>query len=136
MKVSRILGITALVSGIIVTTSMAVRAEDGTAEKTKPAAASPRAARVDRLQHLSEALSLTDEQKTKLKPILTEETKKIRDLRADASLSRDDKSAKIREERESMRVRVKGVLTAEQAEKFAKLESERMERGKKKEKAQ
>ena len=81
-------------------------------------------ARTQRLQGLAEQLNLSDEQKEKIKPILQEERKKVRELRDNKDLSRQDRVAKLKEIREDVRAKVKPILTPEQLEKWNKLRSE------------
>jgi len=95
---------------------------------TKPAenksAAPGKAAVRDRLQQISEELKLTDDQKEKLKPIFREEAGKLRELRNDKDLSREDRAAKIKTIRDDAAAKVKPILTPEQLEKWNKLHSE------------
>lgn len=78
----------------------------------------------ERLKQLTEALKLTDEQKTKLEPILKEEGEKLRAIFGDANASREDKGKKMQEARKDIAAKVKAVLTPEQAEKYEKLQAE------------
>ena len=71
-----------------------------------------------RLQRMSERLNLTDEQKEKLRPILQDEFKQLKALRADNSLSQDARRAKAREIRRSTRQQIGQILTPEQKEKM------------------
>src|SRR5262249_40896881 len=80
--------------------------------------------RVDRLKEVAEQLKLSDDQKEKLKPILQEETKKIRELRQNKELSRPDRVARLREVRKEIQDQVKPILTPEQLEKWKELRSE------------
>ena len=82
-------------------------------------------ARGDRLKSVAEQLKLTDEQKEKLKPIFQEERKKVRELRDNKDLSRQDRVAKLKEIREDVTSKIKPILTPEQLEKWNKLRSER-----------
>src|SRR6266567_203271 len=75
------------------------------AAPAKPAtpAAKPdiRAARIDmRLNSMARSLSLTDEQKQKLKPILEDELKKLEELQQDKGTPAEQRMTKIREIRE------------------------------------
>ena len=74
---------------------------------------------------MAEQLKLTDEQKEKLKPIFQEERKKVRELRDNKDLSRQDRVAKLKEIREDVTSKIKPILTPEQLEKWNKLRSER-----------
>jgi Spy/CpxP family protein refolding chaperone len=93
----------------------------------KPAAKPERQAlssRVDRLQQVAQELKLTDDQKEKLKPVLREQTKKVRELRQNEDLSRLDRLGKFREIRQGTEEKIKPILTPEQLEKWKELRSE------------
>jgi len=81
--------------------------------------------RGDRLKHLSEKLGLTEDQKTKLKPIIKEEGQAIKAVRDDASLAKDAKWAKIEGIRKSYHEQIRALLTPEQATKFDEFREER-----------
>ena len=85
----------------------------------------------ERLEHLSTALSLTDEQKAKLKTLLEGQAKIIQDLREDESLTKEDRRAKVTQLRETHRTQIAAILTPEQKKKFAEMEEKREERQKK-----
>ena len=87
-------------------------------------AARARGAGRDRLAQVSEQLKLTDDQKEKLKPIFKEEATKLRELRDNKDLSREDRMAKAKEIREGLAAKIKPILTPEQLEKWNKLRSE------------
>ena len=73
------------------------------------------------LKQMSRDLALTEEQKTKIKPILTEECDKMTVIQDDQSLSPVEKSTKCKECQADCRVKLKPILTAEQAEKWEQL---------------
>ena len=81
-----------------------------------------------RLQHLSQELNLTDDQKAKLKPILESEWQEMKPVRDDAALSREQKHEKMKGIHEKYQAQVAGVLTPEQQEKWKKMQQERMDR--------
>ncbi|MFA6544553.1 MAG: hypothetical protein WCS99_09020 [Limisphaerales bacterium] len=78
----------------------------------------------ERMKRMAEALSLTDEQKAKIEPILKEEGEKLRAIFQDQNASREEKGKKMQEARKDISAKMKAVLTPEQAEKFEKLQSE------------
>ena len=125
MKVSKLALMTVLL-GSVLAISPGSRADDKTDTKPadKEAVTKGRPARGERLQQISEELKLTDEQKEKLKPVLQEQAKKARELRADKDLSKEDRLAKVKELREGMNTKLKAILTPEQLEKWNKLRSE------------
>ena len=85
----------------------------------------------ERLEHLSTALSLTDEQKAKLKTLLETQAKAMTGLREDESLTKEDRRAKVTQLRETNRTQIAAILTPEQKKKFADMEEKREERQKK-----
>jgi Spy/CpxP family protein refolding chaperone len=91
------------------------------AKESAPPAAEGRAGALrERMQETARELNLTDEQKQKqkLQTIVRERMEKLRDLRADNSLSREEKMEKFKAAREEIFVEVKKVLTPEQFEKW------------------
>jgi Spy/CpxP family protein refolding chaperone len=77
------------------------------------------------LKQMSRDLALTEEQKTKIKPILIEECDKLAVIQDDQSLSPVEKNAKCTACREVYRVKLKPVLTAEQADKWEQLRNKK-----------
>ena len=78
----------------------------------------------ERIQQLVKELDLTDEQKQKLRPILREQARKLRELRQDDNLDRQERLAKLKEYRQEFLNELKTILTPEQLEKFKQLRSE------------
>jgi Spy/CpxP family protein refolding chaperone len=72
----------------------------------------------ERLDKLTEALTLTDAQKPKVKAVLEEQSKQMQALRDVPQDERRTKGAAMREEYNK---KMKEILTAEQYEKFEKL---------------
>jgi Spy/CpxP family protein refolding chaperone len=70
------------------------------------------------LQRLSEQLNLTDDQKTKILPLLQAQADQLTALHNDTSLSDDDKHEKARAIMQSTREQIGALLTPEQKEKF------------------
>jgi Spy/CpxP family protein refolding chaperone len=70
------------------------------------------------LQHMSEALNLTDDQKTRIKPILEDSSKQVQQLRGDTSLSQQDRRAKMQQIHESTMSQIKPILTSDQQKKL------------------
>lgn len=92
-----------------------------TAQDTK--AAPRRGANIDqRIEQLDKALTLTADQKAKLKTYFEGERKKMQDMRADTSLTREQRQEKMKAVREDLQKEMKSVLTADQ---FTKWEKER-----------
>ncbi|HZS72007.1 MAG TPA: hypothetical protein VFA13_09230 [Candidatus Acidoferrum sp.] len=81
-----------------------------------------------RLNHLSEELNLTQEQKTKLRPILADEAQQLQAIHNDTSLSREQKMAKMKEVRDSHQPQINEILTPEQQKKWAEMKKEAREK--------
>ena len=82
----------------------------------------------DQLKHLTKKLKLSDDQQTKLKPILEEQRKQMDQIREDSSLSRQDRFSKMRELRQSSDTQIKSVLDEDQQKNFDKMRTEQQER--------
>jgi len=67
-------------------------------------------------------LNLTEEQKTKLRPIIAEENQQMEAVRNDSSLTTDQKVAKANQIRETASPKIKAVLTPEQLQKLADMQ--------------
>src|SRR5437868_12333548 len=79
------------------------------------------------LDHMSKELNLTEDQKTKIQPILQDTQKQMQDVRNDTSLSQQDRMAKVRSVHENAMKQVEPILTAEQREKWEKMQQNRHE---------
>src|SRR5262249_24328836 len=72
----------------------------------------------EQLQILSDRLSLTEEQKPKVRQLIEDQHTQMQKVIADESMSRDDKMTKVRSIHESGLAQLKGMLTDEQKKKF------------------
>ena len=72
------------------------------------------------LEIMKQSLNLSDEQARRLEPALKEQQDKLNALRRDASLSRKDRMAKLRELQQVTDSKIKAHLTPEQVEKWQK----------------
>lgn len=124
MKLNKTMMIAALIAGGVFTADMAVLAQDST---NKPAAATP-AARPPgaqrgqvNIENLARQLTLTDDQKAKVKPVFDDRAQKMADLRQDASLDQAGKRAKMKEINDDVNAKLKDILTAEQYDKWIKM---------------
>lgn len=79
----------------------------------------------DRLKQLSDALGLTEEQKTKIMPILTEEYAALSAVWQDKSLSRDARNDKVKSIRDSFGPKIEALLTPDQKTKWEGLKKMR-----------
>jgi protein CpxP len=71
-----------------------------------------------RMDRLTTELKLTDEQKPKVKKVLEASQKKMQELRADTSLSREERGPKMRAIRQDEQKQLKAILTPDQYEKL------------------
>ncbi len=70
-------------------------------------------------------LNLTEDQKSKLRPIIMEENQQMEALRNDTSMTQEQKIAKANQIRADASPKIKAILTPEQLEKLAQLQRER-----------
>jgi Spy/CpxP family protein refolding chaperone len=125
---------TALALGALLVLTPMGRCEDNNDKASTdqtPAAAGKNVAksRQSQFQHMAEQLKLTDEQKTKLQPILKEETTKLRELRQDTNLTAEQRRDKAREIRAQYVAKAKPILSTEQFEQFKKTQQQTGGRG-------
>jgi protein CpxP len=83
----------------------------------------------ERFKQLDEALTLTDAQKPKVKAALEDTQKKMQEIMADSSVSREDRRDKMQTARTEEGKKMKEILTPEQ---YTKYEEMRPARGGKK----
>ena len=123
MKLNKTLMIAALIAGSVFAADVAVRAQDAT--NTPPAGAPPGPGARGRMNfdNIATQLALTDEQKTKVKPIFDEMMQKQRDLRQDTAVTDPtERRAKMKEIRDAATTKLKEIpLTQEQLDKWAKM---------------
>jgi Spy/CpxP family protein refolding chaperone len=86
------------------------------------AGAHPWAHHGDMLARLTKQLDLTDDQQTKLKPILEAGHTQMQTIHQDSTLSQQDKMAKMKDARESLNSQINAVLTPDQQTKFAAMQ--------------
>lgn len=67
-------------------------------------------------------LSLTDEQKTKLRPIIADENQQLEAVRNDSSMTPEQKVSKANQIKETAAPKIKAILTPEQLQKLAELQ--------------
>ncbi len=72
----------------------------------------------EQMQETAKELNLTEEQKQKLQAIIRERMEKLRELRQDNSLSREQKMEKFKAARDEIAGEVKNVLSPDQFEKW------------------
>lgn len=81
-----------------------------------------------RLDWFSQQLSLTDDQKAKLQPILQNEEQQMRSIHENTSLTQDQQRSQIMQIHQSSESQIESVLTPDQQQKFAQIKQERKER--------
>ena len=74
------------------------------------------------LRALTTQLSLTPEQRDKVRPVVTEEGEQLRVIRLDEHLTPEQRTQKSREVREAYQPKIAAFLTPEQQEKFKKMQ--------------
>jgi Spy/CpxP family protein refolding chaperone len=82
---------------------------------------SPQAQAHEAIENIGPDLSLTADQKTKLEPIIAGEIQQIRDLRADTSMTPEQKQAKFQETLAADHAKIDTILTPDQKQKLAQL---------------
>jgi Spy/CpxP family protein refolding chaperone len=70
------------------------------------------------LADLSQKLSLTDDQKTKIKPILDDQSTQIHTLKKDTTVSKDDQKTKSKTIRDASSQKIRALLTPDQQKTF------------------
>lgn len=70
------------------------------------------------LEHMSKALNLTDDQKSKIKPILEDQDKQMHQLMQDSSVSQQDRRTKFQQIRENSMSQIKPILNPDQLKKL------------------
>jgi len=125
MKASKISLVAALVTGVLLAYSPALRAQDtnkaGQAPK-KHAGPPGGAGMKEHLDKMAEDLKLTADQKTKVEAVMKEQGEKMRGMR---DLPQEERREKGKALREEMSKKMKGILTPEQ---FAQWEKNRPQR--------
>lgn len=127
---TKTIALVALVAGGLLA-GTALQAQD--APKDKPAAGAkggPAMRGRPNVEQIAKELSLTDEQKSKVKAALEDQQAKMKALREDTSLSQEDKKAKAKELREGMHAKMKEILTPEQLTKWQEMQKNRGPGGK------
>lgn len=93
-------------------------------QQTTPSSAGPNSAQAQANE--DNPLNLTDEQKTKLRPIIADENQQMEALRNDTSLSQSQKIDKANQIRAQASPKIKAILTPEQLQKLAQLQQDRV----------
>jgi len=75
--------------------------------------------------HMSKRLGLSDDQVAQTKPILADRFQQMQTLRADTSLSEQDRHAKFRALMQDSNTKIESVLNDTQKQQFEKMQAER-----------
>ena len=78
----------------------------------------------ERTEHLTQALNLSDDQKSKVLSIFQDEQKQMEAVRSDSNLSREDRWSKMREIHQNTTTQIKGTLNPDQAKKFDEMQQQ------------
>ncbi len=115
MKLNRIPWFPAfVVVGVLIRSAFAAEEKETAKPSDKTAAGESATKPKTRIQEMSEELKLSDDQRTKLRPIFQEEAKKLREIRQDTSLEKDQRAVKIKAIRTDYSGKIKQILTADQ----------------------
>ena len=82
-----------------------------------------------RLQHMTKALNLSDDQQQKIKPMLESQSQQMQTLRQDTTMSQQDKWTKMKEIRQATNEQIKPILTADQQQKWEQMQARHMGHG-------
>lgn len=119
MKPTHQFVLAAIVAGSLFATGVAVQAQDTSATNTPAATPTPKAH--GGAAAMMKQLDLTDDQKPKVKAILSDMQQKMKDLREDTSLSPTDRRAKMKDIRDDANTQLKAILTDDQYAKWQKI---------------
>ena len=134
MKLNKLGFLAALALGGLLTLGATARAQSTNnqdAGSGQPAGVAGRRQGGDPAQMMKKQLDLSDDQVTKLRPVLAEQRTKMAALRTDttSNLSREDRIAKGKEIRNAADAKIKEILTPEQYTKWQKLRQNGMQGG-------
>jgi Spy/CpxP family protein refolding chaperone len=126
MKMKSYTLLPALICGVIVAITPALRAQDApaAAPAASPAAAPEKGQHKggDIVARLTTDLSLTDDQQTKVKAIVADSHTKMQAIKGDTTLTDDQKKAKGKDIRDAQTAAIKAILTPDQATKYDALQ--------------
>ena len=80
------------------------------------------------MQRLSSRLNLSEEQKKQIRPILDEEVGKLKDLRNDTNLNKEEKRTKFKKIADDTFGKIHQLLTPDQQKKHDELRQQALER--------
>ena len=78
----------------------------------------------EQVKRLADRLNLSDDQQSKIKPILEDQRQQMASLREDTSLSREDRMSKMRSIRESTTSKISAILNDDQKKQYEAMQQE------------
>src|SRR5215472_9110971 len=78
----------------------------------------------EQVKRLTERLSLTSDQQSKIKPILEDQRQQMASLREDSSMSREDRMSRMRSIRESTSSKISEILNDDQKKQYQAMQHE------------
>jgi len=111
MKISKISLLAILAVGSLTTFGTLAQAQDSTPSTNAPAAPQGGGARLGKLDA---KLGLTGDTKTQFDAIMKDQMEQMKALRADDSLTAEDKKSKIKDIRDASNEKIKALLTPDQ----------------------
>jgi len=124
--ISMLLG-AVLSTGVVLAQAPDKAQPSSAAQATQNDAARPHhAANPDRMaKHLSKKLGLSSDQEAQIKPVLEDRVQKMQALRADTSLSEQDRHTKAREIMQESNKKIEAVLNDTQKQQFEQMRQDR-----------
>jgi hypothetical protein len=108
----------ALAAGTTVTIAQDTNAAPGTAHGQKAGHLR------DQFQKIAEDLQLTDQEKEQARPIFRDFFEKAKGIRQDTSLDQQQRREQLKDLRQNVAAKLKGILTSEQLEKWQSMRQE------------
>ena len=115
---------TTLTTLVVLSVGLLLGGQTAQTPQTTPATGHSAMSADAHLQMLSEKLNLTDDQKSKLKPILQDQEQQLKAVSEDTSLTQEQKTAKKKALHESFHEQIDAVLTPEQQAKLKEMKHE------------
>ena len=125
--IKQMLAVVAIGAMSLVTPALIAQTQDNAENKSQDTAQSnvPGQESADsKLQQISQQLNLSEDQKTKLKPILQDEVDQLKALKSDTSASSQEKLQKAKDIRASHKQQIDAILTPEQKEKWQQMKQQ------------
>ena len=129
----QMLALSAVAALSVVTPVITAQTQDNAENKSQDTAQSSMSQQESaesKLQQISDQLNLTEEQKTKLKPILQDEVDQLKALKSDTTASSQDKLQKAKEIRASHKSQIDAILTPEQKQKWDQMKQQAIDQRK------